>query len=301
MFATIAGTFLVILNVLGIFYYLPTRSKTKSVPQYDFLDPSREIYKRKDLIINFQPLRDYLEKNYQTNKNVSIYFEFLNTGANIDINKDSEYYPASLLKVPVAMTVAKKIENGVWKWTNDLVLMSGDKDGRFGTLYKEPTGSTYSINELVRRSLSESDNTAHFILLRNLELSEVSEVYDHLGMSGFVNSSGLVSAKQYSVIMRALYSSSYLNEANSSKLINFLMNSSFNQYLQSGLPAGVPFSHKIGVSDDGKVYLDSGIVYVPRRPYLLTVMIKGMGESKSLGIMKDVSQQIYQYINDYEE
>ena len=78
------------------------------------------------------------------------------TGSNISLNKDAEFYPASLLKVPVAMAVARKIEKGEWKWTKQLVLMSTDKDDKFGTLYKEPTNSTHTIENLVRRSLSDS-------------------------------------------------------------------------------------------------------------------------------------------------
>jgi len=44
----------------------------------------------------------------------SVYFEYLPTGANISINKDAEFFPASLLKVPVAMAIAKKIDKREW-------------------------------------------------------------------------------------------------------------------------------------------------------------------------------------------
>src|SRR3989344_1301825 len=85
--------------------------------RYPLLNPARNIYHQEDLIINFQPLRDYLNDTYEADSNVSIYFEYLPTGSNISINKDAEFYPASLLKVPITMTVAKKIERGEWKWT----------------------------------------------------------------------------------------------------------------------------------------------------------------------------------------
>src|SRR3989344_4750530 len=94
---------------------------------------------------------NYSNDKYKADQNVSVYFEYLPTGASISINKDAEFYPASLLKVPVAMTVAKKIEKGEWKWTNELVLMSTDKDDKFGTLYKEPANSTHTIEDIVRR------------------------------------------------------------------------------------------------------------------------------------------------------
>src|SRR3990172_6014078 len=187
--------------------------------KYNLLNPARKFIKQEDLIINFQPLRDYLNDKYEADQNVSIYFEYLSTGSSISINKDAEFYPATLLKVPVAMTVAKKIEKGEWKWTNELVLMPADKDEKFGTLYKEPANSTHTIEDIVRRSLSDSDNTAHFILVRNLEMEEMRDVYDHMGLGGFLETEGSLSAKRYSIMFRALYSSSFLTEKNSQKLL----------------------------------------------------------------------------------
>src|SRR3989344_3564551 len=147
------------------------RAESAGGDKYNLLNPARKFIKQEDLIINFQPLRDYLNDKYEADQNVSVYFEYLPTGSNISINKDAEFYPASLLKVPIAMTVAKKIERGEWKWTNELVLMPSDKNKGFGALYKESSNSTHTIDELVRRALSDSDNTANFILVRNLEIS----------------------------------------------------------------------------------------------------------------------------------
>src|SRR3990172_5306376 len=209
-------------NIWAIFYYAPSLAENPenySNDKYNLLNPARKFIKQEDLIVNFQPLRDYLNDKYEADQNVSIYFEYLPTGASISINKDTEFYPASLLKVPVAMTVAKKIEKGEWKWTNELVLMPADKDEKFGTLYKEPANSTHTIEDIVRRSLSDSDNTAHFILVRNLEMEEMRDVYDHMGLGGFLETEGSLSAKRYSIMFRALYSSSFLTEKNSQKLL----------------------------------------------------------------------------------
>lgn len=204
--------FLVLLGVTNVgTYFLMSRDENMvTTSNFSLLNPARSFINQKDLIINFQPLRDYLNEKYETDQNVSIYFEYLPTGANIALQKDAEFYPASLLKVPVAMAVAKKIEMGDWKWTNELVLMSTDKNDEFGTLYKKPTDSTHTIEELVQRSLTDSDNTAHFMLVRNLDIEEMKDVYDHMGLRGFLETEGTLSAKRYSVIFRTLHSASYL-------------------------------------------------------------------------------------------
>ncbi len=63
-----------------------------------------------DVIVNFIPLRealkDYVEK--QTGK-VGVYFEYLPSGTSIGINDKEEIKLASLSKVPIAMSILKKI------------------------------------------------------------------------------------------------------------------------------------------------------------------------------------------------
>lgn len=286
----------------AVTYFLSSRNgEGIGQSQFPLLDPARAFTKQKDLIVNFQALRNDLNDKYEADPNVSVYFEYLPTGANIAISKDAEFYPASLLKVPVAMAVAKKIERGEWKWTNELVLMTADKDSRFGTLYKEPLNSTHAIEDLVRRSLSESDNTAHFILTRNLEISEIDDVYSHIGLQEFMETDGSLSAKRYSVIFRTLYSSSFLTEQNSQKLLSYLSRSSFDDYVQTGIPQDVIFAHKIGTDTERKVFLDSGIIYFSGRPYILTVMTKNETEEEAKDIMKDVSGKIFDYVKNYRE
>lgn len=292
--------FLILTNIISLVVYF-TSDKIATKDAFDLLNPARKLFSHKDMIINVQPLRDYLNSKYETDQNVSIYFEYLTTGANIAISKDAQFYPASLLKLPVAIAVAKKVDKGEWRWDNKLVLMASDKDDKFGTLYKEPTGSVFTIEELVRRSLADSDNTAHFILLRNLELKEIEEVYAYMGLDGFLDTDGSMSAKRYSVILRTLYNSSYLVDDSSQKLISFMASDTFNDYLQSGLPKGTKFSHKIGIDAGKNVYLDSGIVYLKNRPYILIAMTKMKTEQEAKDIMKDVSSSVFNYIKNYNE
>ena len=294
---------LVVANVTTATLWQKAERLTSDVNQsdkYSLLNPARNLIEQKDLIINFQPLRDYLSDKYETDPNVSIYFEYLPTGANIAVNKDAEFYPASLLKVPIAMAVVKKIEDREWKWTNELVLLPADKDKEFGTLYKESSNSTWTIEELIRRSMSDSDNTAHFILLRNLEQGEIEDVYDHIGLKGFLDADGNISAKRYSVILRALYNASYINEENSEKLLLYLSQSQFGEYIESGIPDDLIFPHKIGINYNERVFTDAGIIYAQNRPYLLIVMTKNKEMQEAKDLMKDISKSVYEYVTSYD-
>jgi hypothetical protein len=287
---------LIITNILSFSFYLKSRSISKWQGISTLINPVRNFVDKKDMIVNFQMLRDEINAMGANNTDVSIYFEFLNTGANISANKDAEFFPASLSKLPLAMTVVKKIERGEWKWENELVLMPTDKDERFGELYKQPIGTRFTIESLVKEMLINSDNTAYTIILRNLEPDEFKNTQKHLGLDSFFSNEGKISAKNYVVILRSLYNSSYLEMANSEKLIRFMAESHTNEFLSKGLPEGVLFSHKVGISNEQSVYLDSGIVYIPNRPYFLIVMINNTDEKTAQEQMKIISEKVYNYI-----
>ncbi len=267
--------------------------------KYPMVDPARQFYNPADLIINIQPLRDELSE-IGKNSNVSIYFESFNTGANIAVNKDAEYFPASLLKVPLVMAVVKGIEQGKYKWTDEFVLTEQDKNKDFGDLWQNPIGTSFTIEELVKKVLISSDNTAYFMLFRNIDPNDFNQAQNDLGMKDFFSKNLEISAKRYAPILRSLFSASYLSIANSQKLLEWMSEAQFKDYLVSGVPSSVKISHKIGIEDKMKdnedVYLDASIVYLSNKPYLLIVMVKGESMQTAKNLMKDISQKVYAYM-----
>ncbi len=308
-------TVLVLVVTYG--YYIPLIRQT-SVPtiskEYPLLNPALGILGKENMIVDFQKLRDSLTSTYEKRDDylVSIYFEFLPTGANISINKDEKIWPASLIKIPVAMAALKKVENGKWKLDNELVIMDEDKDDAYGELYKEQTGTTHTVEEFLKESLINSDNTAHFVLLRNIDNKELEDVYVHLGLDDVIDAlkkspkkdaedDNRITAKRYTIFFRSLYNATFLSPLYSQMFLGILGHAP-KELLSKGLPENIQFVHKTGVRVDEAVRADSGIVYVPGRPYLITVMVqqkdkKVINEEKVNAIFEDISKQIYTYVS----
>lgn len=265
---------------------------------YPLIDLSRNFVKQENFIINIQPLREYLYELVDRSEPnlVSIYLEFLNTGANISINQNSRFWPASLSKVPAAMVALKKVQLGEWNLNNELVLFEDDKDSRFGDLYKLPVGTRFTVEELIKEMIINSDNTAFKIFVRNLPGENFDEMIEILGLEDLYNTEYDISAKEYSRIFRALYNSSFLNREYSQLLLTWLAESDFNKFLQSGVSNEVIFSHKIGEQEEQLTYLDSGIVYIPNRPYLITVLVK-VNETQEKEIARDIAEEIMSNIS----
>ncbi len=292
---------LVAVLLIGIFHtgFMNKKLVTLATIQneHPFIDPAQALYDKDDLVVNVTPLRNEMELIGQQYASLTIYFEMLNTGANISIHNDAAFWPASLMKIPVAMAVMKRVENGLWKLDDQLLLLAEDKDDRYGNLYMQPIGKAFTIEYLLDEMLKNSDNTARSIFMRNLDMTEISEVLEHLGLEDIFDTNEEVRAKKYSVFWRSLYASSFLSPVGSEKLIEIMSRSSAREYLRRGIPDEVVFSHKIGWAET--VHSDSGIVYVPGRPYILTVMLSGMDSADAGILMKDISRKVYEYVEEY--
>lgn len=275
--------------------------------EYPYIDIARHLISQEHFLTTLQPIREYLIDTVEREgpESISIYLEYLNTGANVSINQDLRMLPASLVKVPLAMAVMKKVELGEWELHNELVLSSQDHDEKWGELYREPVGSLFTIDRLLTEMIVNSDNTATRILYRNLSYDEKWDVLSALGLEELFGTDGKITAKEYTRLFRALYTSSYLRRESSQYLLTLLTRSPYDEYLGQGIPEEVPFAHKIGDNVDEEVILDAGIVYVENRPYLIAVAIdyaaEGMGRERALELLGDISKRTYEFMTTYEE
>lgn len=310
---TIIISILIVSNLVfgGLFISGKDESQIeKFASEYPLIDLSRNFIPQEHYIVNIQPLRENLNKiadDFGRDK-VSLYFEYLNTGANIAINPELYVWPASLIKIPIAIAAMKKVEDGDWKLTNELVLMEGDRDDKSGSvddpIWQYPIGTRFTIEKLLKELLKNSDNTAHHILFRNLDVDEIENVIDSLGLEKLYTDDGKMSSKEYSRLLRGLYNASYLSRSSSQKILGWLGESTFEEFLSNSIPDDIIFAHKYGENIEQQVFSDSGIVYIPNRPYMITVMVAGdpklsweENKRSASEFMQIVSTEIYEYFS----
>lgn len=294
-----------ILFLLGGKKYKKEHSFEAQLKRYEFLDPTRNLLEKKDAITNIQSLRETLNQiavREASSSKISIYFEFLNTGANIDVNKEEKIWPVSLAKLPLAMLAMKKVENGEWKETDFLEALDENLNSGSGALYTQGSEIKFEVWKLIVEMLINSDNTAYRIIKRNTTLQEREEMAVEIGLGQLFDDQGKVSAKEYSRLFRALYTASYLNQENSQKLLKVLSQNNFVEFASLGLPKDVIFSHKQGENTKLNVYADSGIVYFPNRPYIVSVMVEPIlytnnaGKEYTKNVMQEISKKTFEFI-----
>lgn len=314
-FILIAIAFSLIINIILIAYVAYTPKKTNSLaslsPQdYPLLSKRIFIENQNDLIINFVDLRKKLNtyaEAHQLNSDkpenstlFGIYFEYLPSGISIGINEKTPFVAASLLKVPIIMGAYKYIESG--KLQEDTILTLQDKhlDPSFGSLWKKGVGAKISVSEAIRITLQQSDNTSNAVLFDNIPSETLDDVFNYLDIPNELDGkTPVVTAKNYSSILRSLYLSTYLSPEYSHKLLEQLTDTPFTDKLRAGVPNNVIVAHKIGVhestSTNKSIFTDCGIVFVPKRPYVLCMMMRDTEENTRIH-MSEISRIIYEYI-----
>lgn len=288
------------------FFFIGRLSSGESVSappasRYPFLAQRLFEPEHNDLIINFTQLREVMKSRYEQQKiPLGIYFEYLPTGSSINVNDQFEVELGSLAKVPAIMAVYKNIEAGDISADTVLTVKKEHIDSQFGSLWKRGVGTKITVEDAIRLALTESDNTAVNMLLATISQGTHEEVFQQLDLPKTTD--GIyptLSPKSYASVFRNLYLSSYINYKDSNIMLDYLSKTIYTDKLPAGVPKDVKVSHKIGVfasADKTPVYNDCGIVYVPKRPYILCMMVAA-DEDTARNEMIAYAKMTYSYVS----
>ncbi len=245
---------------------------------------------------------------------VALYFRSLNNGPWFGIKEDENFFPASLLKVPLMIAYYKWSESdpSIFKkevtYDQDILKLLGDYNEVQYYKSENPiiVGQTYTIKELIDRMIANSDNNAKNLLILNLDKPErLFNIYTDLGIVTppelKENQEDIFSVHEYGTFLRILYNASYLSKENSKEVLELLIKTKFNLGITAKLPSDIKIAHKFGEHQDQnnqyKQLHDCGIIYYPSYPYLLCIMTRGNDFEKMEGAIQDISLTVYQEID----
>lgn len=252
-----------------------------------------------DILINFVPLRKDLQKKFDAlTVQKSFYFEYLPDGTSIRIGADQQLTAASLIKVPLAMNLYKAAELGRINLDQTVTVQENELDDAYGNLYKRGSGFRLTLREAAKYMLEQSDNTATRVVYDHMQnkLSYDEQSLARLDIDQNIeNGQAVITARSYGSVLKGLYFSAYLNNSDSQELLGYLTHSTATNRITAQLPGSVKVAHKIGVYNANWAESDCGIVYVPRRPYMLCVMV-GLPEDQANQFIAGVSKDIYDYV-----
>lgn len=252
------------------------------------------------------------EKTAGTVEEVGVYFRDLRNGPIFGINEDHRFIPASLLKLPLVLTLFS-IKEDKTDLLDKQLLYSASSIGNLSIpdeIAVSPDlqeGKRYALEQIMASTLKYSDNLAYYMLVEYLNSSvpgggqAILRTFQEIGIVDprDINEAAM-SARSYASIFRLLYNASYLDPVDSELLLSWLAQTTFKDGLYAGIPREVTVAHKFGIRHDqnGGIDLhDCGIVYYPGNPYILCVMTHGHDEQKLTSFIATVSKMVYDEVH----
>lgn len=258
-------------------------------------------------------LKNLVQDAVSENKDIttSVFFLNLNNSGWFSVNPGDTFIPASLLKLPMFISYYKLHESEKDLFEKQ-INYTGENFNSFknignGTI---TPGNTYTVKELMREMIVNSDNNALQLLYKYREES-LRSVFADMNIplpnnDQDISSKDFMTARDVGRFLLVLYNSSYLSLENSEEALHILSESVFKEGIVAGVPEGTVVSHKFGErtlnqngQNLGAELHDCGIVYHPNIPYIVCIMTKGDDlESEKFQIQK-ISKIIYESVDSF--
>jgi beta-lactamase class A len=253
-------------------------------------------------------IKDFLEVSKKRGDivNAGIYYRDLNNGPWFGVNDEFKFTPASLLKIPLAMSfyALEHAEPGILEMEVEYVGSNSDANAgqEFVPGKRLSAGSRYKVRELIELMLKESSNEAALLLTEIAGEKQMQNIYEDFGQPPpHLGQDYQVDVHTYASFFRVLYNATYLDRVDSEEVLSMLTQSSFVSGIRGGVPSSVVVANKFGERDSsggegGKRLHDCGIVYAAEKPYIVCIMTQGSDYAKLSEFIRAISALIYEEI-----
>lgn len=220
----------------------------------------------------------------------SFFFEDLNSGYVYGYNENVQMVSAGCMKLPVAMILLKKVEEGEFRLEDNIFIKEEDKYYGTGILH-EFAPREYTLKELMVAMLIQSDNTASNKIINMLGKERINATFQEIGLQNTVlnreSSNELESEEKenrttsYDLCKcwKILHDKLYINEQHSNMLIDILSKQQFKSksslYIFDELKDSI--ANKTG--DKRSVENDTMLVRLNKGDFTFTIMSRDIPNS----------------------
>ncbi len=265
----------------------PTKLKTDVLSGHNFTadDFPAKTYSNKKLSKALNAIDDICADYGYT---ISFYYKNMDSGAECTYNADASYGVCSTVKAPFCKEL---LERGID--LDDEITIEVIWDDDDGKTAANGYGKTYSARELIRRAITQSDNTAYYNLINYYGYDGFNNMNYELGVNYDLGYSWIFNygtsrdlMKQYEDIYK------YAEKSKRGKWLTELMQKTdLETQVTAELADKYPVAHKYGSDWDQNCYHDCAIVYSDS-PFVLVIMTDQVPETaKSDKVFKKLAKQ----------
>lgn len=235
----------------------------------------------------------------KSDEKVAYYYEDINSKSIISYNSDILFYAASSIKILVCVMLLEMAENKKISLDEKLLIEMKDLKKDSGIIKFQKEDTYYSIKELIRLTIVESDNTAYIKLVNYVKKENLEKYGKSLGALHTMEGKdlfGLINCDDMKVYWEKIRN--FINNSKYGKeFYNWLKNPSFSIILPKSIE-NKPFIKKYGSYD--VAYHEAGYVD-EKNPYyliILTQKLKTKDKNKFINDSAKIINLIHNLIND---
>ncbi len=202
------------------------------------------------------------------------------TGNYVDINGSEIFSAASIIKIPVLLQLFRSIENNQISLYDEMPLTEYYRSGGSGNLQFKAANSTYTLDQLARIMITDSDNSATNMIMSKIgSMTDVNQGIRDWGLKHTqvnnwlpdLTGTNFTTVRDLATMLYNIENPDFLSMESREKIFDYLGHVKNNRLIQAGLGQGASFLHKTG--DIGKMLGDAGIVFTPNgKKYIVVIL-----------------------------
>ena len=247
----------------------------------------------------------YLMSQYPQIK-PAVYVWKYDNGDYVDINASEGYSAASIIKVPVLIELFRSIEQGELSLKDTMILEDYYRAEGSGGLQYKMENSQWTIDELARVMITDSDNSATNMIMSKIgSMTAVNsairqwglkDTYVHTWLPDLTGNNHTTAKDMATMFYNIDNNTKFLDISSREKIFDYMGHVHNNRLIQAGLGSGALFLHKTG--DIGTMLGDAGIVFAPNGTKYIVVILANRPKNSFAGkeFIVKASEIIYNYI-----
>lgn len=233
-------------------------------------------------------IKKYLESRIGT---YGFYFEDLKSGYVYGYNENVSMTAAGCMKLPIAISLIKAVEEGKVDFLDKVKIESKDKVYGTGIIH-EFNEREYTVFELLVIMLIQSDNTAANKIIDIVGMEKINDNIIEMGLrntklnrkttderSNENDVENLTSAYDLNKIWRHLYKGTYLSMDNSQMLIDILRRQQIKNKLALYLADDLKYEISSKTGDKSGVENDTELIQISKGTFAFTVLSSNIPNS----------------------
>ncbi|QTD43097.1 serine hydrolase [Sporosarcina sp. Te-1] len=262
-------------------------------------------------------LQNAIERSVENVKgNWSVAVEEITGGSTFTLLGDRQFYAASLIKIPIMVTVFKLAEKGELRLRDQLILEAEDQVGGCGVLQHMSPGIQLPLYDLVTLMMIQSDNTATNMLIDLLGLERIQSVMGEIGMRQSEihhklmivpvdrKATNRITALDMTTVLRLLAKGECVSLHASQQMIRIMKQQQLSNGFTSILP--VPQDAIVGSISDWEVASKTGnvegitheaaILYAGKKAIAITILSEDADDRKAQETIAEIGTSMYSFI-----